>query len=401
MRVALLERSEFPRDRACGGILVSPALEAVADLPDVPVGNAIEQAAFSLRGGPTTLRESGTPYVHTVDRTELDDWLAADAVDAGADLVAPCTVLSADQTEDDVVLETTYGRFSARIVVAADGPLGPMSSYAGVTTQADDLGIVLELSPGPLAKAWAGRMHLDFGPVPGSYGWIAPQGDRLLAGVMAPREYAADARKYLWRLLQWQRLDWMPVRSERGRVVRRRTVDSPLTRDRVMVAGEAAGLVEPWSREGISFAVRSGRIAGDIAAIAVIAESTAAELAVAYEDALSLDLLPEILDGELCLESFARRPAIFHQLFTRASMDWRTFRRVATDETAIARIARTGDVEGVVAIARAEIEAQFPPLAFEELAEVDVPRPAAEPPLEDMGAALTGTDGAGPQFTLF
>ena len=350
----VIDKAAFPRIRPCGGAVVSPALRALTDLPPLPSLAAPTSVSFSMRGGPSMLRDWDVPLLHTVDRAHFDDWLMADAIDAGADFMAPCELLDVTQTADDVLLTTTHGELSARVVIAADGPLGILADEVGVTTFVGDLGVSIELEAGPVAKAWVERMHVDLGPVPGSYGWIYPHGDLLNVGVVSRHTYARDARAYLLNLLRWQRLDWMPVVRESGRVIRTRTDDSPLSRGRVLAAGEAAGLVDPWSREGISYAIRSGRIAGEIASIGVIADSSPDELGVAYVDALSIDLLPDLADGALCLAAFERRPAVFHQLLTRSRTDWRTFRRIVTDETAVARLAHTGDVDGIVAAARAD-----------------------------------------------
>ena len=51
-----------------------------------------------------------------------------------------------------------------------------------------------------------------------------------------------------------------------GHLTRCRSDDSPLRKGRVIVAGDAAGLLDPWTREGISFALRSGALAGELAA---------------------------------------------------------------------------------------------------------------------------------------
>jgi geranylgeranyl reductase family protein len=379
LRVLVIDQEPFPRIRSCGGALVSPALRALADLPPVPSLASPSSVSFSMRGGPSTLRDWDAPLVRTVDRAEFDDWLVAAAVEAGADFMAPCKLLGVAQTGDDVLLTTTAGELSARVVVAADGPLGVLAGEVGVTTFVGDLGVSLELEAGPLAAAWADRMHIDLGPVPGSYAWIYPHGDLLNVGVVSRHTYARDARIHLWQLLKWQRLDWMPVVRESGRIIRTRTDDSPLSNGRILAVGEAAGLVDPWSREGISYALRSGRIAGEIAAIGVIADSSPDELGDAYLDALSLELLPELADGALCLAAFERRPAVFHQILTRTRTDWRTFRRVVSDETAVARLAHTGDVDGVVAAVRAEFAVT----------------PAAEAP-DTVPDALTGTEGTQP-----
>ena len=108
--------------------------------------------------------------------------------------------------------------------------------------------------------------------------------------------------------MRWVGLDGIRVVHDSGHLTRCRTPDSPLGRGRVLLAGDAAGLLEPWTREGISFATRSGALAG---AVAAAGPSGAVER---YRAALSAELLPEMAAGERCLRAFEARPWAFHEL---------------------------------------------------------------------------------------
>jgi flavin-dependent dehydrogenase len=99
----------------------------------------------------------------------------------------------------------------------------------------------------------------------------------------------------------------------------------------VLLAGDAAGLLEPWTREGISFATRSGALAG---AAAVGGPSGMVER---YRAALARELLPEMAAGERALRAFERRPAVFHELIGSTPVGWRAFERVVRGETTLAR----------------------------------------------------------------
>ena len=66
----------------------------------------------------------------------------------------------------------------ARVLVGADGSSGVSApGYAGVRYEQVDLGLELEdvAVPPPVADRWRGRMLLDWGPIPGSYGWVLPR----------------------------------------------------------------------------------------------------------------------------------------------------------------------------------------------------------------------------------
>lgn len=336
--VALLDRAEFPRYKTCGGGLIGPSLGVLP--AGRPTRATITRATFTLRGERARTRESADPLILTATRPELDDWLAREAVRAGADFRAPCAVRAVHPVADGVRLVTDQGDLLARVVVAADGSSGRLSRLVGVETSQVDLGLELELEAGPLAAEWADRIHLDWGPIPGSYAWVFPKGDTLTVGVIARRGRPDDTRRYLADFVAQQGMGGLRVLHDSGHLTRCRTPGSPLSRGRVLAAGDAAGLLEPWTREGISFALRSGRVAGGLAATAVREDTPPAELGAAYAAQLAEELVPEMAAGALCLRAFERRPAAFHELITRTPAGWNGFRRLASGDTTLARALR-------------------------------------------------------------
>lgn len=331
-RVLLVDRSAFPRYKTCGGGLIGPSLRALAGLPGLPVRDHITRVAFSFRGGRTSLRTSTTPVIATVLRSELDDRLVRAAVAAGVEFVAPCQVRDLVPTPELVTLTTSLGELRARTVIAADGASGRASRAVGVEVGRVDLGLEVELAAGPLAAAWAGRIHLDWGPLPGSYGWVFPKGDTLTVGVIARRGAGEATRVYLRDLLRQQGLAGLPVIRDSGHLTRCRTAASPVAAGRILAVGDAAGLLEPWTREGISFALRSGALAG--------AATATEDPAATYRAALERELLPEMAAGERCLAAYERRPWAFHELITRTPPGWHGFVRLVSGETTLARAMR-------------------------------------------------------------
>jgi flavin-dependent dehydrogenase len=128
-----------------------------------------------------------------------------------------------------------------------------------------------------------------------------------------------------------QRLDGERVIHESGHLTRCRTPTSPVGSGGVVLAGDAAGLLEPWTREGISFAVRSGVLAGTVAA------AGRADMQASYLAGLHEELLPEMAAGETCLRAFEQRPWAFHALLFGTSVGWRHFGRLTRGETTLAR----------------------------------------------------------------
>jgi flavin-dependent dehydrogenase len=186
----------------------------------------------------------------------------------------------------------------------------------GVTLGQVDLGLEVEIAvPPEVRELWRGRVLLDWGPISGSYAWIFPKDDRLTVGVIAARGEGDGTRRYLQDFLDQHGLASFAKVQDSGHITRCRTGTSPLRKDRVLVAGDAAGLLEPWTREGISFALRSGALAGATAAQAAKASGPAEvdKTLDGYTTAISAALIPEMLAGYRLLAAFSRHPGAFHR----------------------------------------------------------------------------------------
>ncbi len=156
-----------------------------------------------------------------VTRAELDAWLLSEAAAAGAEVRVPCRVVS---VSDDVV-ETDAGPLRASVVIAADGTSSRLAREVGVRLSRVDLGLELELEAGSRAGEWADRVHLDWGPIPGSYAWVFPKGDTLTVGVIAARGAGEATRGYLRDFVRWVGLDGLRVVHDSGHLTRCRTPD--------------------------------------------------------------------------------------------------------------------------------------------------------------------------------
>ena len=325
-RTLLLDRATHPRYKTCGGGIIGPSLAALPPGFDLPERDVITRVSFSVDGRRTRTRTSSTPVFRMVDRAELDAALTAAAVAAGAELRESTTVTAVEAHDDAVELTTSGGPVRARAVVGADGSASRVGAHVGVRMAQVDLGLEVELRPSTMSD-WTGRVHLDWGSLPGSYAWVFPKGDRLTVGVIAARGSPTETRAYLDRFVAEQGLTGAEVERSSGHLTRCREPRSPLQRGRVLVCGDAAGLLEPWTREGISFALRSGALAG-AAAAGTIAD---------YPGEVERTLGVEMAAGTLLHAALARRPGLVHAGIARTGLGWAAFTRVARGEATLDR----------------------------------------------------------------
>ncbi|WP_231956841.1 MULTISPECIES: geranylgeranyl reductase family protein [unclassified Actinoplanes] len=318
-RVAVLERAEHPRYKTCGGGLLGSSLRlSAARLASVPVRDTISSITFTLAGRREFTRVSAEPLISLVRRDEFDQAWCRAAEQAGAEIFPHTIVRTLDQHDDGVIVTLAGGEtLTARVAVGADGSAGITGRHVGVLLEQQDLGLEVELAATPQdQERWRGRVLLDWGPLPGSYGWVFPKGDELTVGVIMEKGRGADTKRYLREFVEQVGLSGRPVLRDSGHLTRCRAVSSPVRRGRVLVAGDAAGLLEPWTREGISYAIRSGIWAGEIAA-------GSRDLA-AYDRIIAAELQPEIVAGRRLLGVFSRHPSIVHTAMS-TGLGWRAF----------------------------------------------------------------------------
>ncbi|MER7759007.1 geranylgeranyl reductase family protein [Streptomyces sp. NPDC097619] len=350
-RVLLLEKAELPRYKTCGGGIIGPSRDSLPPGFVLPLKDRVHAVTFSLNGRLTRTRRSRHMLFGLVDRAEFDAGLVAAAQREGAVLRTGVTVARVEQHGAAVPDRRTVAvvladgeTVLARAVVGADGSASRIASHVGVKTEQVDLGLEAEIPvPETVAEDWKGRVLIDWGPLPGSYGWVFPKGDTLTVGVISARGDGAATKRYLEDFIGRLGLAGFEPALSSGHLTRCRSEDSPLSRGRVLVAGDAAGLLEPWTREGISFALRSGRLAGEWAVR--IAEAQDAvdtrRQALNYAFAVKAGLGVEMAVGRRMLHLFESKPGMLHAAITGFRPAWRAFTRITRGSSTLAEMVRT------------------------------------------------------------
>ncbi len=265
-QVVLLEKYALPRRKVCGGGLVARAAAAMT----VDIGPAVEWTCrrVELTMGPRPLRfmaEREDAVVVMVDRACLDHLLVKEARRRGVEVRQCCPVTGIRIDDGSVVLKTSGGFVRARWVVCADGAGGRLARMAGwVDTRllVPALECSLHLPPWRFRR-FSRAAGFDFGVLPRGYGWRFPKAERLDVGVVSMLPRPGNLKHFLWRYLKRLGLADAPVCDLRAAPIPVAAHTGGLARGRVLLVGDAAGLADPLTAEGISHAVRSGRLAAD------------------------------------------------------------------------------------------------------------------------------------------
>jgi geranylgeranyl reductase family protein len=298
-RVALVDRSEFPRDKACGDLIGPRGVQILQELGvRVPeFGRGSDMVIVGPSGGRARLPAfPGRTYADhgvIVPRRVLDDVLRTEAIAAGATPIT-ARIVAADRSADgslDILTSSDGMRLRGRVVIGADGALSPIAHVAGMLDREAALwgfairGYVAAHVPLPLLALLDRKPGRIF---PG-YGWLFPGADgraNIGIGLALKRRSrpAAGLHEDLVGLSERLRASGdLPARSMPGPVIggwlRMGGIGSPVAAHNVLLVGDAAGLVNPLQGEGIAPAMVSGRLAAE----AVVAEAASAHPASAGE----------------------------------------------------------------------------------------------------------------------
>ena len=263
--VLLLDRARFPRDKPCGGGVTR---RAFAELPfsiEPVVEHPVTSVQLGLGFRRRVERGRGGVLAYMTQRRRLDELLARRAADAGADFRDGVKVTAVEADGEGATVNAGGERLRAHAVVGADGVNGIAARSLGLGGNRS-LSVALEgnLSYERMdAARYDGRFVLEFGTVPGGYGWIFPKGDHANFGVGGFESEGPRLREHLSRFCQEHGVRVEDLEHLRGYRLPMRAPDSTLARGRALLAGDAAGLVDPLTGDGMYEAFVSGRFAAE------------------------------------------------------------------------------------------------------------------------------------------
>jgi geranylgeranyl reductase family protein len=334
-RVLLIDKARFPRDKPCGGGLTMRAVRQLPFSVEPVVEDRITRARCRLRYGPVIERESDQVLCLMTQRRRLDAFMVERAVEAG--VTFRDGVRSAVESETQLSVDGETIEVDA--LIGADGANGLTARTLGVGG-AIVSGVALEgnlsydeLPPGD----WRGSLLLELATVPGGYGWIFPKGDHVNVGVGGWGEEGPNLRRHLRVLCERHGIELRQLTDVRGHRLPMRRPATVLARGRALVVGDAAGVLDPVSGDGIYEALVTGRLAA--AHVLELLEGRTEGLE-GYAAAVHEELDPLASAGwgaKIALDRFPR--AVF--AIMRLPVTWRVLEKLMLGE-----VAHPGEAKG-------------------------------------------------------
>src|SRR6266508_2020413 len=257
-KVLVVDKARFPRDKPCGGGLTMRAVRHMPVEPAPVVEDSVDVVQLRLAFERSFERTAAAPLILMTQRLRLDHFLLEQAAARGADVRDGVRVADVEPGEDGVTLTVDGERVRGDVLVAADGANGVTARALGIDA-AFDWGVAYEGNVTGAEERFRGRAVIELGVVAGGYGWVFPKGDHVNVGVGGWLREGPKLKERLRRVAGAHGLE--QVSELRGHRLPMRRPSSTLVRGRALLVGDAAGLVDPLSGDGMYECFVSARLA--------------------------------------------------------------------------------------------------------------------------------------------
>jgi len=328
LKPLILDKAVFPRIKVCAGGLTIKALKFLpADLGPV-LENEIRRVQLSFNLGRPFTKAWHQPLLYTVERQRFDAFLMDRVRQAGGEFG------DGERLEkitagpgDSCTLVTSRRVIIARVVVGADGARSSVARGAGLQpVDFWNLGLQMEVPRNLIKSAseFTRAISLDLGTLADGYAWVFPRGQVLIIGVGGPVHQGPQLKQYHGRLLSHLGLGELsfPLAAH---LIPHRVTHRPVMRGRVLLVGDAAGLADFWTGEGIFSALHSARLAAQPILRFLQGETGALT---DYQDRVDREITPELTASYQFAKLFNYLGPLVFKVLWRYDYPWEVFCRV-------------------------------------------------------------------------
>jgi len=346
--VLVLEKEKLPRYKCCAGGVTSKAAKLLDfDISEV-VEDVIYELSFTFNMGSPYLGQHSQPLIYTVMRDVFDYFLIKKAQQLGAVLIEGQEVIKVQVSTDWVEISTADNIFRSRLVVGADGAYSAVARELGMGRSMEYIaGIEWEIVvPEEELAKWKSRVHIDLGCIPGGYAWVFPKRNHLSIGAGCLVSKAKHLNRRYQKFLTSLNMDNYTIARSSSHLIPMCTKGRLVWRDKALLLGDAAGLTDPLTGEGIYSAIQSAQLA------APVIENSLAKSEVGlqdYQQIVEEKIMSELRIARTMSRNFVRFPRLAFGMFNRSEGVWKAISSLTLGEMDYADVrVKVGGFKGIL-----------------------------------------------------
>ena len=288
-KVILIDSENFPRDKICGDFVSPIGLKelmniGISNFDDFKTTNVITGATLYLDGEPLITKDlpniEGLPnYGRVIPRIILDNWILEEARKQGVQIITPCKLQNYTVCDNGVLIECKQENqektFFAKMIIGADGSNSTVARIMNGKKPNQENRIIAVRAYFENINCISDKAELFFTSesFPGYY-WFFPTGNKTAnVGIGMTLEIFPKEEIHLKELLMdmIERDKALKTRIGNGKLINKivgwplsvYNPDTVIVKNRVLLTGDAAGLINSLNGEGIQYAMQSGRWAAE------------------------------------------------------------------------------------------------------------------------------------------
>lgn len=317
LHTLLIEKEVFPRYKACGGALSERALSYL----DFPLPQFVrEREIFGLR---FRFKESVIEGYHEsriatiVTRSILDNYLLEKGKETGIEIKVGEKVIDCKEKDDFVEIVTNENVYRSKFVIIGEGSQGKLKQKVRTRDAKGEYGVCIvadvEEEIEKIDQSLSNIMEVQFDVLKMGYGWIFPHKNYYSVGIGAFADKIVNPKRIMKEFLK--RNGFNGTYRLRGHTIPAGGITRNVVSPRVVLVGDAAGFVDPFTGEGMAYAIRSGQIAAEVIAENIRDNNHGAQLR-QYESICQREFAEDFKYALLSVKMMNRFPNIFLKILT-------------------------------------------------------------------------------------
>jgi geranylgeranyl reductase family protein len=261
----IVDKASFPRNKLCGGLLTDKTIKIIQSFSlDIDIdkfyNNTTNKINIYLKDKLMLELESKTPY-YLADRLVFDNLLIQSFKAKGGHIIENCHVNKIDLKNSELIIAEN-SRIKFKFIVGADGTNSYTRKLIDNSYKSDAFCLETDIPKNEFDYENAIGLYFDI--MKKGYGWIFPKDNHITIGMGGIINKNINIKKVFNDFLISKNIS-PDLCNIKGHFVPFGTyIKRPILYNKLVLAGDASGLVDPITGEGIYFSLLSGKYAGEI-----------------------------------------------------------------------------------------------------------------------------------------